>query len=128
MTIRDDVVTASAREWNAGGSIRWRSPHPSVHWISPHRHVGGLSSGNRKAHLSTVTLFLNGSAYCEARLAGSGFGAQSIWILELTKPLAPTDGSFLLQVGDDETKMVVDLLKSSSGSEDLRIVIGLPGY
>ncbi len=87
-----------------------------------------VEGGEGCAHLPTVTLFLNGSPYCEARLAGSGVGAQSIWILEITKPLAPTDASFLLQVGDGETMMAVDLLKSSVGPADLRIVIGLPGY
>jgi hypothetical protein len=96
--------------------------------VSPHRHVGGLSPGHDDVHLPTVTLFLNGTPYCEARLAGSGFGAQSIWIFELTKPLASTDGSFLVQVGDDHTKVVVDLLKSNMSPADLCIVIGLPGY
>lgn len=75
-----------------------------------------------------VTVFVNGLAYCEARLAGSGFAAQSIWTLEVTKPLCVGDAPCVVQVGEDDTRISVDLLKGSATPHDLRIVVGLPGF
>ena len=75
-----------------------------------------------------MIVFVNGAPFCEARLVDSCVAPNSIWVLEVTKPIGVESPLREIELGQEDTRVTVDLLKASATTRDLKIVVGLPGY